>query len=73
MAKESTCSYLTDCINVAICNRSFPDELNKADVSAIFKKDDPSWKGNGSPISYFNTSFQNIWTKYGSANKESLK
>ena len=47
----SLCPYLTDCINAAIQNCSFPDELKKADVSSIFKQDDSSWKGNYRPIS----------------------
>ena len=38
MTKESICPYLTDCINAAIYNCTFPDELKKADVSAIFLK-----------------------------------
>ncbi len=51
MAKYILCPYLTDCINTAIQNCSFPDELKKADVSSIFKQDDSSWKGNYRPIS----------------------
>ena len=51
MAKENICPYLTDCINAAIYNCTFPDELKKADVSAIFKKGDPSCNGNYRPIS----------------------
>ena len=51
MAKDILCPYLTDCINTAVQNCSFPDELKKADVSSIFKQDDPSWKGNYRPIS----------------------
>ena len=50
IAKESICPYLTDCINAAIYNCTFPDELKKADVSS-FKKGDPSCKGNYRPIS----------------------
>ena len=38
MAKESICPYLTDCINAAIYNCTFPVELKKAGVSAISKK-----------------------------------
>ena len=38
MDKENICPYLTDCINAAIFNRIFPDELKKADVSAIFER-----------------------------------
>ena len=51
MAKESICPYLSDCINAAIYNCTFPDELKKADVSAIFQKGDPGCKGNYRPIS----------------------
>ena len=51
MAKDILCPYLTDCINAAIQNCSFPDELKKADVSSIFKQDDSSWKGNYRRIS----------------------
>ena len=51
MAKDILCPYLTDCINTAVQNFSFPDELKRADVSSIFKQDDPSWKGNYRPIS----------------------
>ena len=36
MAKENICPYQTDCINAAIYHCSFPDELKKTDVSAIF-------------------------------------
>ena len=51
VAKDILCPYLTDCINTAIQNCSFPDELKEADVSSIFKQDDSSWKGNYRPIS----------------------
>ena len=51
MVKESICPYLTDCINAAIYNCTFPDELKKADVSAIFRKGIPSCKENYRPIS----------------------
>ena len=44
-------SILTDCINAAIQNCSFPDESKKADVSSIFKQDNSSWKGNYRPTS----------------------
>ena len=53
MAKDILCPYQTDCINTAIQNCSFPDELKKADVSSIFEQDDSSWKGNYRPISVF--------------------
>ena len=51
MAKENTRPYLTDFIYAAIYNCTFPDELKKADVSAIFTKGDPSCKENYRPIS----------------------
>ena len=51
MAKENICPYLTDCINAAIYKCTFPDELKKADVSAIFKKGNPSCRENYRPIS----------------------
>ena len=51
MAKDILCPHLTDCINTAVLNCSFPDELKKADVSSISKQDDASWKGNYRPIS----------------------
>ena len=51
MAEKNICPYLTDCINAAIYNCTLPDELKKADVSAIVKKGDPRCKGNYRPIS----------------------
>ena len=51
MTKENICPCLTDCINAAIYNCTLPDEVKKADVSAIFEKDDPSCKVNYRPIS----------------------
>ena len=51
MAKESICQYLTDCIIAGIYNCSFPDELKKPDVSAMFNKGNPSYKGNYRPKS----------------------
>ena len=51
MAKESICPYLTICVNAAIYNYLFPKKLKKAQVSAIFNKGDPTWKGNYIPFS----------------------
>ena len=51
MAKENICPCLTDCINAAICNCTLLDELKKADLSAIFRKGDPSCNENYRPIS----------------------
>ena len=49
--KEIVCPYLTDCINSAIFDCNFPDELKKADVSPIFKELDPTLNSNFRPIS----------------------
>ena len=51
MAKGNIYPYPTECINVAIYNCTFPDELKKADVSAIFEKGHPSCKESYKPIS----------------------
>ena len=41
---------LTDCINSAINNGTFPDELKLGDVTPILKKDDATNKSNFRPI-----------------------
>ena len=54
MVKETgtiICPYLTDCINTAINDFQFPNELKEADVTPLFKKGDPNYKGNFRPIS----------------------
>ena len=43
--------YLTDCINNNISEEKFPDDLKLADISAIFKADDPTSKECYRPIS----------------------
>ena len=45
------CVLLTDCINSAILNVVFPDELKLADVTPLYKKSDPEDKTNYQPIS----------------------
>ena len=45
------CVPLTDCINSAILNGVFPDELKLADVTPLYKKSDPEDKTNYRPIS----------------------
>ena len=42
---------IANCINKCISIKSFPDELNVADVIPVFKKEDPSNKANYRPIS----------------------
>ena len=49
--KEAVCLLRTDCINSAIYNCRFPDELNEANVSPIFKSKDATAKPNFRPIS----------------------
>ena len=45
------CVLLTDCINSAILNVVFPDELKLAYVTPLYKKSDPEDKKNYQPIS----------------------
>ena len=45
------CFPLTDCINSAILNGVFRDELKLADVTPLYKKRDPDNKTNYGPIS----------------------
>ena len=48
---QDICIPLTDCINSAILNGVFPDELKLADVTPLYKKSDPEDKANYRPIS----------------------
>ena len=50
-AREIVCPYLKDCINSAIYDCKFPNELKEADLNPLFKNDDPNYKGNFRPIS----------------------
>ena len=43
----------TDCINSAILNGVFPDELKLADVTPLYKKSDPEDKANYRPTSSY--------------------
>ena len=45
------CVPLTDCINSAILNGVFPNELKLADVTPLYKKSDSEDKTNYRPIS----------------------
>ena len=49
--KDIVCPYLTDCINSAIFDCNFPDELKKADVSPILKELDSTSSSTFRPIS----------------------
>ena len=47
-----TCKQtLTDIFNKNICENNFPDELKLADVTPIYKKDDPTNSKNYRPVS----------------------
>ena len=48
---QDICIPLTDCINSAILNGVFPEELKLADVTPLYKKSDPEDKANYRPIS----------------------
>ena len=49
--REIVCPYLTDCINSAVYDCNFPNELKEADLAPLFKNDDSNYKGNFSSIS----------------------
>ena len=49
--REIVCPYLTDCIDSAIYDCKFPNEVKDADLSPLFKTDDSTFKGNFRPIS----------------------
>ena len=49
--REIVCPYLTDCINSAVYDCKFPNEVKEADLSPLFKNDDSNYKGNFRPIS----------------------
>ena len=53
MLKESefTFEILTNCINKSIETGCFPDSLKEANITPIFKKDDPLDKSNYRPVS----------------------
>ena len=48
--KESICPYLTDCINSAIYDCKFPDEMKVAEFIPVYKNDDSNLKENYRPI-----------------------
>ena len=48
---EFTFEILTNCINRSIETDCFPDSLKEANITPIFKKDDPLDKSNYRPVS----------------------
>ena len=51
--KESEFAFetLTDCINKSIETGYFPDSLTEANITPVFKKDNPLDKSNNRPVS----------------------
>ena len=55
LANKKNCKDLANCINECIKQSKFPNELNMADITPIFKKEDPLDKINYRPISILTT------------------
>ena len=53
VTREIICPYLTDCIDSAIYDCKFPNELKEADFSPLFKNEDSNYKGNFRPIVFY--------------------
>ena len=51
VTRETVCPYLTDCINSAVYDCNFPNELKEADLTPFLKKDYSTYTGNFSPSS----------------------
>ena len=48
--REIVFPYLTDCVNSAVYDCNFQNELKEADLTPLFKNDDSNYKGNFRPI-----------------------
>ena len=55
LANEKNCKDLANCINECIKQNKFPNELKIADITPIFKKEDPLDKTNYRPLSILPT------------------
>ena len=55
VAAEATSAPLSNIFNKSIKNGQFPDDLKDAQVSPLFKKDDPFIKKNYRPVSILNS------------------
>ena len=63
MTAQDICFPLTDCINSAILNSVFPDEVKLPDATPPYKKSDPEGKTNYRPISVLPSLFK-VYEKY---------
>ena len=55
LANKEICKDLANCINESIKKNKFPNELKAADITPIFKKEDPLNKENCRPASVLPT------------------
>ena len=55
LANKKICKDLANCINECIKQNKFPNELKIADITPIFKKEDPLDKTNYRPLSILPT------------------
>ena len=55
LANKEICKDLASCINESIKKNEFPSELKAADITSIFKKEDPLNKENFRPVSVLPT------------------
>ena len=67
IAYKKICKDLVNCINECIKQNKFPNELKIADITPIFKKEDPLDKTNCRPISILPTD-QKFLKEYYSIN-----
>ena len=60
LANKKNCKDLAICINECIKQNKFPNELKIADITPIFKKEDPVYKTNKYTTNYFKNFRKNI-------------
>ena len=55
LKNKEICKDLANCINYSIKKNKFPNEMKAADITPIFKKENPLNKENYRPISVLRT------------------